>query len=162
RTGREPTPGEGSSGALTLPAGFKAEVVAGGFTGATALEIAPDGRIFVCEQTGTLRVIKNGRLLAKPFVKVPVEAKWERGLIGVTAAPNFQKTRHVFVGYAAAKPYPHHVVSRFTARGDEAEPGSEKILLEGDDQRQLGGTEPAGLQGGALHFGNDGKLCIAI
>lgn len=162
RNGREPTPGEGSSGTLTLPPGFKAEVAAGGFTGATAFEIAPDGRIFVCEQTGSLRVIKNGKLLEKPFVNLPVEAKWERGLIGVTVAPDFPNTPHVFVCYVSAKPYTHHVVSRLTARGDEAEPGSEKILLEGDDQSKLGGTEPAGHQGGALHFGKDGKLYIAI
>ncbi len=162
RTGRELTPGEGISGPLTLPQGFKADVVATGFSGATALDVAPDGRIFVCEQTGTLRIIKNGQLLTKPFVKLPVDVTWERGLIGVTVAPDFPKTPHVFVCYVAAKPYPHHVVSRFTARGDVAEPGSEKTLLEGDDQTKLGGTVPAGHQGGAIHFGNDGKLYIAI
>ncbi len=64
RTGRAPTPGEGNTGPLVLPAGFRAEVVAGGLTGATALEAAPDGRLFVCEQTGALRVVKDGRLLA--------------------------------------------------------------------------------------------------
>jgi putative heme-binding domain-containing protein len=162
RTGRAPTPGEGSSATLTLPQGFKAELVAAGFTGATALEVAPDGRIFVCEQTGSLRVIKDGKLLAEPFVKLPVEATWERGLIGVTVAPDFPKTPHVFVCYVAAKPYPHHVVSRFTARGDVAEPGSECILLEGDDQTKLGGTVPAGHQGGAIRFGKDAKLYVAI
>lgn len=162
RTGREPTPGEGVSGPLTLPQGFKADVAAAGFNAATAMEVAPDGRIFVCEQTGTLRVIKNGRLLAKPFVKLPVDATWERGLIGVTVGLDFPKTPHVFVCYVVAKPYPHHVVSRFTARGDVAEQGSEKILLEGDDQTKLGGTVPAGHQGGALHFGKDGKLYIAL
>jgi putative heme-binding domain-containing protein len=160
RTGRAPTPGEGSTGPLTLPAGFKAEVVAGGLTGATALEVAPDGRIFVCEQTGRLRVIKHGKLLAEPFVTLPVDATWERGLIGVTVAPDFPKTPHVFVCYVAAKPYPHHVVSRFTARGDVAEPGGEKILLEGDDQTGLGGTVPAGHQGGAIHFGTGALLRI--
>ena len=36
------------------------------------------------------------------------------------------------------------------------------VLLEGDDQRKLGGKVPAGHQGGALHFGRDGKLYIAI
>jgi putative heme-binding domain-containing protein len=162
RTGRALTPGEGNTGPLRLPAGFKAEVVATGLTGATALEVAADGRIFVCEQTGALRVFNNGKLLAEPFVKLPVEANWERGLIGVTVAPDFPRTPHVFVCYVAAKPYPHHVVSRFTAAGDVAEPGSEKILLEGDDQTKLGGTIPAGHQGGALHFGRDGKLYIAI
>ncbi len=162
RTGRAATPGEGSSGLVTLPAGFKAEVVASGFAGATALEVAPDGRIFVCEQPGRLRVIRDGKLLAEPFVTLPVEAAWERGLIGVTVDPDFPKKPHVYVCYVAARPYPHHVVSRFTARGDVAQPGSETILLEGDDQRKLGGTVPAGHQGGALHFGKDGKLYVAI
>jgi glucose/arabinose dehydrogenase len=53
-------------------------------------------------------------------------------------------------------------VSRFTADGDVARSGSEKILFEGDDQRKLGGTVPAGHQGGAIHFDRTGKLCIAI
>jgi putative heme-binding domain-containing protein len=162
RTGRAPTPGEGSTGALTLPKGLRAEVVASGLTGATAMEVAPDGRIFVCEQTGTLRILEHGRLLPEPFVKLPVDATWERGLIGVTVAPDFPRAPHVFVCYVAAKPCPHHVVSRFTARGNVAEPGSEKVLFEGDDQTRLGGTVPAGHQGGAIHFGKDGKLSIAI
>jgi putative heme-binding domain-containing protein len=160
--GRAATPGEGSSGTLTLPRGFKADIVASGFSGATAFDAAPDGRLFVCEQTGRLRVIKDGKLLAEPFVALPVDATWERGLIGVTVAPDFPKTPHVFLCYVAAKPYPHHVISRFTARGDVAEPGSEKILLEGDDQTKVAGTVPAGHQGGAIHFGKDGKLYIAI
>jgi putative heme-binding domain-containing protein len=162
RTGPAPTPGEGSTGPLTLPAGFRAEVVAGGLSGATALEVAPDGRIFVCEQTGALRVVKGGKLLPEPFVTLPVDATWERGLIGVTVAPDFPATPHVFVCYVVARPYPHHVVSRLTAGGDRAEPGSEKVLLEGDDQTKLGGTVPAGHQGGAIHFGRDGKLYVAI
>jgi putative heme-binding domain-containing protein len=162
RSGREATPGEGSSGTLLLPPGFKGELVAAGLTGATALEVAPDGRTFVCEQTGTLRVIKKGKLLATPFVKLPVDSTWERGLIGVTVAPDFPRTPHVFVCYVAARPYPHHVVSRFTVVGDVAEPGSEKVLFTGDDQRKLGGTVPAGHQGGAIHFGRDGKLYFAI
>jgi putative heme-binding domain-containing protein len=162
RTGRQPTPGEGVTGTLQLPNGFRADVVASGLTGATAFEVATDGRIFLCEQTGTLRVIKEGKLLPAPFVKLPVDATWERGLIGVTVAPGFPKVPHVFVCYVAAKPYPHHVISRLTAAGDVAEPGSEKILLEGDDQRKLGGDVPAGHQGGAIHFGKDGKLFIAL
>jgi putative heme-binding domain-containing protein len=162
RSGRQATPGEGVWGKITLPPGFKHDVVATGFTGATSLEVAADGRVFVCEQTGTLRVVKNGKLLPEPFVKLAVDAKWERGLIGLTVAGDFPKTPHIFVCYVAAKPYPHHVVSRFSAAGDVAQPGSEKILFEGDDQTKLGGEVPAGHQGGAIHFGIDGKLYIAI
>jgi putative heme-binding domain-containing protein len=162
RTGPAPTPGQGTTGPLTLPPGFKAEIIATGITGATALEATTDGRIFVCEQTGALRVIKHGKLLAEPFVKVPVEANWERGLIGVTVDPGFPKVPYVYVCYVKDKPYPHHVVSRFTATGDSAEPGTEKILLEGDDQQKMVGSVTSGHQGGAIHFGIDGKLYIAI
>jgi len=45
-----------------LPAGFS-ETQISGIASPTAMEIAPDGRIFVCEQGGRLRVIKNGVLL---------------------------------------------------------------------------------------------------
>ncbi|HEY1377080.1 MAG TPA: PQQ-dependent sugar dehydrogenase [Gemmataceae bacterium] len=162
RTGRAPTPGEGTAGPLTLPPGFTADAVAAGLTGATALEVAPDGRVFVCEQTGALRVVKDGKLLPEPFVTLPVDATWERGLIGVTVAPGFPHPPHVFVCYVAARPYPHHVVSRFVAAGDVAGPGGETVLFEGDDQTKLGGTVPAGHQGGAVHFGADGKLYVAI
>jgi glucose/arabinose dehydrogenase len=66
------------------------------------------------------------------------------------------------VTYVAGQPFPHHCISRFTARGDVAAPGSEVVLLRGDDQNRLGGSVSAGHQGGALHFGKDGKLYIAI
>jgi glucose/arabinose dehydrogenase len=62
----------------------------------------------------------------------------------------------------AREPHPHHCVSRFTLDGDSAAPGSERILFEGDDQSKLGGKVPAGHQGGAIHFGADGKLYVAI
>jgi hypothetical protein len=77
-------------------------------TGATAMAVARDGRIFVCEQTGTLRVVKNDKMLERPFVTVKVDSTWERGLIGVTLDPDF------------------------TARGDAAVPGSEVILFDAD------------------------------
>jgi uncharacterized repeat protein (TIGR03806 family) len=145
-----------------LPEGFSDKLIATGLTGATALAVAPDGRIFVCEQTGALRVIKDDTLLAAPFLTARVDSSWERGLIGVALDPDFPQKPHVYVCSVAADPYPHHVVSRFTARGDRAEQGSEVILLEGDDQTRLGGRVPNGHQGGALHFGKDGKLYIAI
>ncbi len=162
RPGGKPKFGAGTRGPLQLPAGFEVETVATGLTGCTALETTRDGRIFVCEQTGTLRVVKDGRLLDEPFVTLPVDDTWERGLIGVTVHSQFPKTPYVYVCYVAREPFPHHRVSRFTAEGDRAIPGSEKILLQGDDQCQFGGNVPAGHQGGAIHFGRDGQLYIGI
>lgn len=162
RPGGKPTPGGGITGPIKLPAGFAVRSIATGLTGLTALETLPDGRIFVCEQTGALRVVKGGKLLEEPFVTLPVDSYWERGVIGVTVHPHFPATPYVYICYVAKEPYPHHRVSRFTANGDVAMPGSEKVLLVGDNQTKLGGHVPAGHQGGAIHFGNDGKLYIAI
>lgn len=148
--------------AFDLPDGFSQKIVARGFTGATGMAVATDGRVFVCEQTGTLRVVKGDVLLPEPFLTVEVDSQWERGLIGVTLDPAFPSAPFVYICYVSPKPYPHHRVSRFTAKGDRAVPGSEVILLEGDDQSKLGGVVPAGHQGGGLHFGGDGKLYIAI
>lgn len=162
RTGIQATPGSQISGGISLPGCFQVRTIATGLTGATALETTPDGRVLVCEQTGALRVVRDDRLLAAPALTLPVEAFWERGLIGVTVDPDFPRTPHVYVCHVAKAPYPHHRVSRFTMHGDMADPASETLLLEGDDQRKLGGNLPAGHQGGALHFGPDGKLYIAI
>jgi uncharacterized repeat protein (TIGR03806 family) len=145
-----------------LPEGFTDTVVATGLTGVTALAAAPDGRLFVCEQTGSLRIVKDDKLLPVPFATVEVDSYWERGLIGVTLDPDFPRRPYVYACYVAVKPYSSHRVSRFAAAGDAALPGSEVLLFEGDDQSRLGGTQPGGHQGGALHFGKDGKLYVAI
>ena len=73
-----------------------------------------------------------------------------------------RETPYVYLCYVAATPYPHHVVSRVRAAGDVAEAGSEEVLFEGDDQTKLGGHKIDGHQGGAIHFGLDGKLYVAI
>lgn len=154
--------GASITGPIKLPKGFEVRTICTGLTGCTAMETVADGRVFVCQQTGSLRVVKDGKLLAEPFVTLPVDSFWERGLIGVTVDPGFPKVPFVYVCYVAKEPYPHHRVSRFTAEGEVAAADSELVLLEGDDQRQLGGNVPAGHQGGALHFGTDGTLFIAI
>src|SRR5438067_1586943 len=73
----------------TLPIGFTETVLASGLSQVTAMEFAPDGRLFVCEQSGRLRVIKNGSLLDQPFVSLAVDSGGERGLLGIAFDPNF-------------------------------------------------------------------------
>src|SRR5438132_319295 len=61
-----------------LPAGFTETVVATGLSQPTAMAEASDGRIFVCEQGGQVRVIQGGQLLATPFVALTVDSTGER------------------------------------------------------------------------------------
>ncbi len=77
--------------AAVLPTGFSetALVPAGSLPNATAMQFAPDGRLFVCQQSGELRVIAGGVLLATPFVDLTVDANGERGLLGVAFDPDF-------------------------------------------------------------------------
>ena len=120
------------------------------------MAFAPDGRLFVAEQAGKLRVIKNSALLPTPFVSLTVNSSGERGLLGVAFDPAFAANQYVYVYYTATSPTIHNRVSRFTANGDVALAGSELILL---DLEPLGATNH---NGGAIHFGADGKLYIAV
>src|SRR5882724_6147475 len=102
----------------TYPAGFSEAQVATGITSPTSMAFASDGRLFVCEQTGSLRVIKNGALLSTPFLTVTVNSSGERGLLGVTFDPNFAFNQFVYIYYTATTPTIHNRISRFTASGD--------------------------------------------
>ena len=150
--------------APTVPVGFKATTVVEGINAATALAVAPDGRIFYAEQTGRIRVVKGGNLLAVPAVDLSakLDTWWERGLVGLTLHPDFPRTPYLYAVYVAKEPHTHHVVSRFTVVGDLLDAESEVVLLEGDDQAKLGGFQPAGHQGGSIVFGQDGLLYIGI
>jgi glucose/arabinose dehydrogenase len=141
--------------AATLPTGFTESSFATGLTNPTAMAFAPDGRLFVCQQGGQLRVIKNGVLLATPFVTVTTDSSGERGLLGIAFDPNFAVNQFVYVYYTALTPAIHNRVSRFTASGDVAA-GGETIIFELTDL-----SSATNHNGGALHFGPDGKLYFA-
>jgi glucose/arabinose dehydrogenase len=143
--------------AATLPSGFAETRVATGLASPTAMAFAPDGRLFVAEQGGSLRIVKNGTLLATPFLTVPTTATGERGLLGVAFDPGFATNNFVYVYYTAATPNTHNRVSRFTASGDRAVAGSEMPIL---DLNPLSGA--TNHNGGAIHFGPDGKLYVAV
>src|SRR5262245_29514069 len=145
----------GAEGA-TLPSGFTESLIASGLNNPTAMQFAPDGRLFVCEQGGRLRVIKNGSLLSTPFVTVTVSSTGERGLLGVAFDPDFAVNQFVYIYYTATTPAIHNRVSRFTASGDVAATGSEVVLM---DLENLSATNH---NGGALAFGPDEKLYVAV
>lgn len=119
--------------------------------------LAPDGRIFVCQQGGALRVIKNGTLLTTPFITLSVDSSGERGLLGVTFDPDFLNNHYIYVYHTVAGSPAHNRVSRFTANGDVVAVGSQVVLLDLDN---LSGA--TNHNGGAIHFGKDGKLYIDV
>ena len=151
-----------ASGAGTLPAGFAQSRVAGGLTAPTTMAFAPDGRLFVAEQAGRLRIIQDGRLLETPFLDIAgrVNSNGERGLLGVAFDPNFSANRYVYVYYtqkAVGTNPAHNRIVRFTASGNRALLSSERLILRLNDL-----SSATNHNGGAIHFRPDGKLYVAV
>ena len=91
-----------------LPTGFGERQYATGLTNPTAMAFAPDScpasgipvhRLFVCEQAGTVRVLRNGALRATPFLTVNADTRGERGLDGIVFDPNFAANGYVYIYY---------------------------------------------------------------
>lgn len=143
--------------AATVPAGFTDTAITTALAAPTAMALAPDGRFFITEQGGDLRIVKQGALLDTPFLHLAVDDDGERGLLGVALDPEFPAEPFVYVYYTVPSSPRHNRVSRFTAQGDVAAPGSEVVLFDLD---HLSGA--TNHNGGALHFGPDGKLYVAV
>jgi glucose/arabinose dehydrogenase len=142
--------------AATYPSGFSQGQVAGGLVKPTAMAVAPDGRLFICEQEGRLRVVKNGQLLPTPFVSLDVDFDGERGLVGIVLDPNFGSNGWVYLFHTVKEPFVHNRITRFTASGDVAAPGSGVVIFDLD---ALGSAKIH--NGGAMRFGGGGKLYVA-
>ncbi|MBC3788558.1 glucose/arabinose dehydrogenase, partial [Spirosoma sp. LMG 31448] len=138
--------------AATLPNGFSETRLATGLD-PTSMDFAPDGRLFVTEKLGRVRIIKNGSLLPTPFLTISVNNFDERGLQSIAFDPDFANNQFVYVYYAVATTPIHNRVSRFKAVGDVADPRSETIILELDN------VQASVHNGGAMFF-KDGKLFI--
>ena len=116
------------------------------------------GRIFVVEQGGRIRIIRNGVLEATPFLDIAgrVSCCGERGLLSVAFPPGYAAKGHFYVNYTNKAG--NTVVARYrlTTNPDVADPGSEQVVL----------TVPqpyANHNGGQLAFGpNDGYLYIGM
>ena len=148
-------------GAAMLPPNFARSQVVGGLASPTAMDFAPDGRLFVAEQRGTLRVVKAGGNLAT-FLDISgsVHSAGERGLLGIAFDPAFSNNHYVYLYYtqkATGTTPAHNRVIRVTARGDRAVAGSKKLILRLDNL-----SSATNHNGGAIHFGEDGKLYVAV
>lgn len=145
-----------------VPSGFEFSILTTNLALATRMEFAPDGRLFVCEQEGAVRIIKDGVLLPTPFLTVDatIGDYGEPGLLGIAVDPGFASNQFVYVYYTVPNSNNvsvHNRVSRFTADGDTTVPGSEMVILE------LGPLRSAQIHNaGAIAFGPDGKLYVAV
>jgi glucose/arabinose dehydrogenase len=95
------------AGASTLPTGFRDSVVLSGLTNPTVLQFAPDGRIFVGQKNGVIKVFQ-GLTDPSPVTFADLSSKvddyWDRGLLGMALPPNFPTDPYVYVLYAYDAP----------------------------------------------------------
>ncbi len=83
---------------------FSVQVIATGLEIPWSLAFAPDGRLFVTERPGRVRVLQGGNLVRAPaLVLGDVSAQGEAGLLGLTLHPNFQQTHLVYLVYTARR-----------------------------------------------------------
>ena len=137
--------------------------VATGLSRPTAFALAPDGRIFVAEQTGNIRIIRNGQLLSTALLSLQVNTLVNRGILGLTLDPNFANNGYLYVYYTVATGTPHDRVSRFTAIGNSVSPSSELVwvYLPPPSSNAFNNNSFAD-DGGGLAFNGDGTLFIGV
>jgi glucose/arabinose dehydrogenase len=141
-----------------VPSGFVDTPVVSGLTSPTSMVFAPDGRIFITEQHGAIKIVKHGKVLSKPFATITdLDSAAERGLLGIELDPKFSSNGFVYIYYTSNQGTVHNRVARLTARGDVAAKGSQVNLL---DLPPI--NDAIYHMGGALHFGLDGDLYIGV
>src|SRR3954447_1893147 len=146
----------------TLPNGFAQSLVAGGLSRPTAMEFAPDGRLFVLEQAGNVKLV-HGDGTTFTALHLNVDAQGERGLLGIAFDPAFATNHFIYLYYTnpnpGAAPWAtgvHNQLSRFTVNDSNPQQpvfGSEAPILDWDNL-----SSATNHNGGAIHFGLDGML----
>ena len=90
------------AGAVTLPAGFQESTAFSGLDQPMAMEFAADGRVFVAEKSGRIKVFDNladttPTLFAD--LRTQVQDYWDRGVEGMVLDPAFPSRPYVYVYY---------------------------------------------------------------
>lgn len=143
----KPTP------ALVAEAPFTIETVASGLQVPWDMGFAADGRIFVTERVGRVRVIQDGKLLDQPALTL--DSVWkqpaENGLMGLCLHPDFAKNHFVYIAFGQVAPEKDIRVVRYTESNNTL--SDPKVILAG----LPAGSNHAGCR---VRFGPDGKLYI--
>ena len=139
-------------------AGVRLSRVRSGLGDALYLTGAPGapGRLFIVQQSGKIRILENGRLRSQPFLDVSriISAGGERGLLGLAFHPGYARNGLFYVDYTN-RSGDTRVVEYRRASGVRANPGSARVLLKI--------AQPfSNHNGGALQFGPDGNLYVAL
>ena len=113
-----------------------------------------DGRIFILERAGKIKIVKNGQLLPTPFADLPSEDTGDRGLIGIAFDPDFGVSNHFVYFYYTGHDLLNHLV-RFSAAEDVGTDGPYELFQTSSPSQLLH-------VGGSIRFGPDGKLYFAV
>ena len=156
------SPAPASPAAPFDPAGVKVDVkvAAGGLASPVDVTNAGDGsgRLFVVEQAGRIRIVRDGALVGQPFldIKGRVGSGGERGLLGLAFHPKFPADPRFFVDYTDSNGDTNISSFRVSPTDpDAADPASETILLHI--------VQPfPNHNGGSVDFGPDGMLYIGM
>ncbi len=142
------------------PTGYQWSLVVNGLTRPVDIVSAFDntGLIYVVEQVGVIRILKDGKLLPEPFLDIRdrVGSRGnEQGLLGIAFHPQYYKNRLFYVDYTNLTG--DTVIARFATIPDstKADPLSESIILTIHQPF-------ANHNGGNLIFGPDGYLWIGM
>ena len=134
------------------------QLVAAGLRAPWAVDIAPDGRLFVTERPGRVRVVQlgpGGGLRAEPWATVPASTSTdgEKGLLGIAVDPEFARNGFVYLYYSYAGPIGATRDKLVRMRDADGHGVDETILLDG-----IPGNNNH--DGGRVKFGPDGKLYV--
>ncbi len=147
--------------ALAAPPAVTLRPVASGLSQPVELAHAGDGsgRLFIVEQAGRIKILKNGAVLATPFLDISslTVLDGERGLLGLAFHPQYAANRRFYVFYTR-KADGALQVSEFLASAanpDVADAGTERSVIT------IPHASAANHNGGRIAFGPEGYLYIA-